>query len=51
MSSEGRATCDRVLKRRRAVVLARHIREAEAPAIRQIADRLGRSAETVKAYF
>ena len=42
---------DRVLERRRAVALARHFREAEGLSIRQIADRLGRSPATIKAYF
>ena len=42
---------DRVLERRRAVALARHYRENEGLSIRQIADRLGRSPATVKAYF
>ena len=42
---------DRVLERRRAVALARHYREFEGPPIRQIADRLGRSPATVKAYL
>src|SRR6516164_5546782 len=41
----------RVLERRRAVALARHYREFEGLSIRQIADRLGRSQATVKAYF
>ena len=41
----------RVLERRRAVALARHYREFEGLSIRQIADRLGRSPATVKAYF
>lgn len=41
----------RVVERRRAVALARHYREAEGLAIRQIADRLGRLPATVKAYF
>jgi AcrR family transcriptional regulator len=40
-----------VLERRRAVALARHYREFEDLSIRQIADRLGRSPATVKAYF
>jgi AcrR family transcriptional regulator len=31
--------------------LARHYREFESLSIRQIADRLGRSPPTVKAYF
>ena len=44
-------TYDRVLERRRAVALARHLREAEGLSIVQIADRLGRSPATVKAYF
>jgi hypothetical protein len=42
---------DRVVERRRAVALARHYREAEGLSIAQIADRLGRSAATIKAYF
>jgi len=41
----------RVLERRRAVALAQHYREFEGLSIRQIADRLGRSPATVKAYF
>ena len=41
----------RVVERRRAVALARHYREAEGLSIAQIADRLGRSPATVKAYF
>ncbi len=41
----------RVLERRRAVALAQHCREFEGLSIRQIADRLGRSPATVKAYF
>ena len=45
------AVPDRVLERRRAVALARHYREFEGLSIRQIADRLGRSPATVKAYF
>ena len=51
MSSNGPAACDRVLDRRRAVALARHFREAEGLSIAQIADRLGRSPATIKAYF
>jgi AraC-like DNA-binding protein len=41
----------RVLERWRAVALARHYREFEGLSIRQIADRLGRSPSTIKAYF
>jgi AraC-like DNA-binding protein len=41
---------DRVVERRRAVALARHYREAEGLSIGQIADRLGRSPATIKAY-
>ena len=51
MSSDRRTAYDRVLERRRAVALARHFREAEGLSIPQIADRLGRSPATVKAYF
>jgi AraC-like DNA-binding protein len=51
MASVGPAAYDRVLERRRAVALARHFREAEGLSIAQIADRLGRSPATVKAYF
>jgi AraC-like DNA-binding protein len=40
-----------VLERRRAVALARHFREAEGLSVAQIADRLGRSPATIKAYF
>ena len=42
---------DRVAERRRAVALACHFREAEGLSIAQIADRLGRSPATIKAYF
>jgi len=42
---------ERVEERRRAVQLARHYREAEGLSIAQIAQRLGRSPATVKAYF
>jgi hypothetical protein len=45
------AAYDRVLERQRAVALARHFREAEGLSIAQIADRLGRSPATIKAYF
>ena len=45
------AATDRVVERRRAVALARHYREAEGLSIAQIADRLGRSPATIKAYF
>ena len=45
------AAYDRVIERRRAVALAHHFREAEGLSIRQIAERLGRSPATVKAYF
>src|SRR5437763_4264442 len=41
----------RVLERRRAVALARHYREFEGLTIAQIAEHLGRSPATVKAYF
>jgi len=46
-----RPPLDRVRERRRAVALARHYRDAEGLSIRQIADRLGRSPATIKAYF
>jgi len=41
----------RVAERRRAVALARHYREFEALSNGEIAERLGRSVATVKAYF
>jgi Homeodomain-like domain len=41
---------NRVAERRRAVALARHFREFEGLSVQQIADRLGRSPATVKAY-
>jgi AraC-like DNA-binding protein len=50
-SAEHAAAYDRVIERRRAVALARHFREAEGLSIAQIAERLGRSPATVKAYF
>jgi len=40
-----------VAERRRAVALAVHHRQAEGLSIAQIAERLGRSPTTVKAYF
>jgi hypothetical protein len=51
MASDGSGAYDRVHERRRAVALARHFREAEGLSIMQIADRLGRSPATIKAYF
>ena len=45
------AVANRVVERRRAVALARHYREFEGLSIAQIANRLGRSPATVKAYF
>jgi transposase len=52
MTSNTSATAgDRVVERRRAVSLARHYREAEGLSIAQIAQRLGRSPATIKAYF
>ena len=51
MSTNSRAPIDRVVERQRAVLLARHYREAESLTIKQIADRFGRSPATVKAYF
>jgi|SRR5690348_15830496 hypothetical protein len=51
MGNSSTAGTGRVLERRRAVVLARHYREFEGLSIRQIANRLGRSPATVKAYF
>jgi AraC-like DNA-binding protein len=45
------SVADRVVERRRAVALARHYRDAEGLSIGQIAERLGRSPATIKAYF
>src|SRR3981081_162907 len=45
------ALTDRVAAPRRALALARQFREAEGLSIAQIADRLGRSPATIKAYF
>jgi hypothetical protein len=45
------AVADRVVELRRGVALARYDREAEGLSIPQIADRLGRSPATIKAYF
>jgi hypothetical protein len=42
---------DRVSERRRAVALARHYREVEGLSIAAIANQLGRSPATIKAYF
>lgn len=42
---------DRVDERRRAVAVARHLRESEGLSNAQIGDRLGRSEATVKGYF
>jgi hypothetical protein len=41
---------DRVAERRRAAALAHHCSEPEGLSIAQLADRLGRSPSTVKAY-
>jgi AcrR family transcriptional regulator len=50
-SNVANARTDRVAERRRAVALAQHYRGYEGLSIRQIADRLGRSPATIKAYF
>ena len=42
---------ERVEERRRAVAVARHLRESEGLSIAQMAARLGRSEATVKGYF
>ena len=51
MNSKVVSSSDRVAERGRAVALAHHFREAEGLSIVQIAERLGRSPATVKAYF
>src|SRR5437660_6144099 len=51
MAFDGSGAYDRVHERLRAVALARHFREAEGLSIMQIANRLGRSPATIKAYF
>jgi len=51
MAPGSSAGYDRGGERCRAVALARHFREAEGLSIRQIAERLGRSPATIKAYF
>jgi AraC-like DNA-binding protein len=51
MGSDGHPAYDRLLECRRAIALARHFREAEGLSVAQIADRLGRSPATIKAYF
>src|ERR1700694_2194725 len=45
------AASERVSERRPAVALASHYREAEGLSIAQIAERLGHSPATIKAYF
>jgi hypothetical protein len=42
---------ERVEERRRAVAIARHLRDSEGLSLREIAGRLGRSEATVKGYF
>ena|GEM_PF-2289921 len=51
MTTHAATSWARVVERRRAVALARHYREAESLSISQIAERLGRSPATIKAYF
>jgi AcrR family transcriptional regulator len=41
----------RVSERRRAVALARHLRESEGLSVAQIAERVGRSPATIRSYF
>jgi AraC-like DNA-binding protein len=50
-SDQHSSAYDRVIERRRAVAVARHFREAERLSIALIAERLGRSPATIKAYF
>jgi hypothetical protein len=50
-TSRPSAADDRVLEPRRGVALARHFREAQGRSIAQIAERLGRSPATIKAYL
>jgi AraC-like DNA-binding protein len=50
-ASASRPEPKRVKERRRAVALAQHYRAVEGLSIRQIAERLGRSPATIKAYF
>jgi DNA-binding NarL/FixJ family response regulator len=51
MAADRPAAYDRVHERRRAVALARHLRDAEGLSVAQIAERLGRSPATIKAHF
>ena len=51
MATTESAPIDRVAERQRAVLLARHYREAEGLTIAHIAQRLGRAPATVKGYF
>jgi Homeodomain-like domain len=51
MAPGASALYERAAERQRAVALARHFREAEGFSIAQIAERLGRSPATVKAYL
>jgi AraC-like DNA-binding protein len=50
-SDRSSAAYNGVVERRRAVAIAHHFREAEGLTIAQIAQRLGRSPATIKAYF